>query len=427
MLLESQLLVEADRSVDVVRVDDGERAIGHVSTVSPTHHAPRQHDEAPRAMIPSMQRGGRRRWSHGVPVQDRGPGESYRPDDVSPSVFAAHQPGIATPLLDHLAFGALDVSAERLSEFHDLVGELTLEAERLMHAEHRGGTSGPAGTLTVTLGLGPTIFGERFGLAPRRPVALAELPPFPGDALEPGTSGGDLGVQVCADTPAKAEHALARLVAVGQPAAQVRWSQRASMYRRPGERRDGRPRNLLGFKDATANPRRGKDLDRHVWVTRGERTWMLGGTFLVVRRVRVLLEAWNTLSLAEQERVIGRQRDSGAPLGRSHEFDAMPHDDKRVPPDAHARVAAPEANAGATILRRGFSYDNGRDATGERDAGLLLLLYQRDPRRQFIPLQRRLAEHDALTRFTRPVGSAIFAIPPGTTTGRSLAHDLLAG
>jgi deferrochelatase/peroxidase EfeB len=359
-------------------------------------------------------------------VADRGPGESYRPDDVPPSVFAGHQPGIATPVLDHLAFAALDVSVDRRADLHDLMGRLTAEAERLMRAEHRRGRTRPAGALTVTFGLGPAIFGERFRLAARRPVALRELPTFPGDALDTQTSGGDLSVQVCADTLRKAEGGLARLLTLGGAAARVRWSQQGSMHRWPGERPDGRPRNLLGFKDATANPRRRKDLDRHVWIARGDRSWMLGGTYVVVRRVRVLFDAWNALPLEAQERVIGRHRDSGAPLGRSHEFETMPHDDELIPPDAHARVAAPEANAGATILRRGYSFDNGRDATGARDAGLLLLLFCRDPRRQFVPLQRRLAERDALARFTRPVGSAVFAIPPGTTAGRSLAHDLLA-
>ena len=110
--------------------------------------------------------------------------------------------------------------------------------------------------------------------------------------------------------------------------------------------------------------------------------------------------------------MIGRHRSSGAPLGRSHEFDPIPLGDDTIPPDAHARLASPRSNGGITLLRRGYSYDNGDDA------GLLLLLYQRDPRRQFIPLQRRLSEHDALTRLTRPVGSAIFAIPPGTSAGR---------
>ena len=425
MLLEPQLQVEGDSLVDVVGVDHGERASGH--HWHRTAGRGEERDAPSPAMISKMfSRRHGRTWTRGVPVQDRGPGESYRPENDPPSVFGVHQPGIATPVLDHLAFAAFDVIVERRAALHEVIGQLTEQAERLMRAGHRIGDRGPAGALTVTLGLGPGIFTDRLGLATRRPVGLRELPPFTGDVLDGSISGGDLCLQVCADTLPKAEDALARLVAVGRPAARLRWSQSASVHRRRGERRDARPRNLLGFKDATANPRRGRDFDRHLWVAQGDRTWMLGGTYLVVRRVRVLLDAWNALSLEEQERVIGRHRDSGAPLGRHHEFEAMPLDDDTVPLDAHARVAAPRANGGATILRRGYSYDNGPDAHGERDAGLLLLLFGHDPRRQFIPLQRRLAEHDALTQFTRPIGSAIFATPPGTERGQALAYNLLA-
>jgi deferrochelatase/peroxidase EfeB len=362
----------------------------------------------------------------GVPIGDRGPGQSYRPDDVPPSLFGSHQPGVTTPVLDHVAFAALDLrAAVDRPALQDLVAELSAAAERLMRAARRPpGEAGPAGGLTLTLGLGPGIFGDRFGLAARRPVALAPLPPFSGDALDPATSGGDVCIQACAADPGGAAAALGRLVAVAAPAARVRWTQHGSMHRAPGDRPGGRPRNLLGFKDATSNPRRGKELDRHVWIGGRERMWMVGGTFLVVRRVRVLLEAWSALSPGEQERVIGRHRDSGAPLGRGHEFDAMPLDGA-VPADAHARLAAPRTGE-APLLRRGYSFDNGIDEHGERDAGLLLLLYQRDPRRQFVPLQRRLADGDALTRYTRAVGSACFAIPPGARPGQALAHDLLA-
>lgn len=367
----------------------------------------------------------RRRWTRGVPIGDRGPGESYRPEDVAPSVFGPRQPGIATPVLDHLAFAALDLSCASRAELRGLLSELTAEAERLMSAEHRAPSHGrPAGSLTLTFGFGPGVFDERFDLASRRPVALTPLPAFPGDALDPEASGGDLCVQVCAEAAANADQALARLIAIDRSAVRVRWSQRAAMRRLPADRPGGRPRNLLGFMDATGNPRRGKDLARHVWAGGRERTWMVGGTFLVVRKVRVLLDAWNALSLDQQERIIGRHRDSGAPLGRTHEFEAMPLDDDTVPPDAHARLANPRANGGLTMLRRGYSYDDGVDAHGRADAGLVLLLYQRDPRRQFIPLQRHLADHDALTPFIRTVGSAIFAIPPGTTFGQPLAHQL---
>ena len=147
---------------------------------------------------------------------------------------------------------------------------------------------------------------------------------------------------------------------------------------------------------------------------------MAGGTFLVVRRVQVRMDAWRALPLAAQERVIGRRRESGAPLGGTHEFEPVRLDDPAIPADAHARLASPDANGGAALLRRGYSFDD-----GPGDAGLLLLLYGRDPRRQFIPLQRRLAEHDALAPLTRATGSAIFAVPPGARRGEPLAHDLL--
>jgi len=365
----------------------------------------------------------RARWTQGLPVHDRGPGESFRPDDVAPSVTAAHQSGIATPILDHLQFAALDIAGGSLSDVRDLVGELTLQADGLMRARHRR-SGAPAGTLTVTVGLGRSLFDDRFVLAAARPVALVELPAFGGDRLDLQRCGGDLGVQICADSPDSAADALQRLTDVAAPVARVRWTQRAAMHRSPLDPPRGRPRNLLGFKDATANPRRGKDLDRHVWVTGRERTWMLGGTFLVVRGIRVLLDRWEALSLPEQERVIGRHRDSGAPLGASHEFGRMPDDDDVVAPHAHARVASPQANGGATVLRRGYSFDNGRDRYGQHDAGMFLLLYGSDPRRQFIPLQRRLAEHDSLTRYTRTVTNAIFAIPPGTRPGQPLGNAL---
>ncbi len=200
----------------------------------------------------------RTRWSHGVRVQDRGPGEAYRPDDVPPSVFAFHQPGVATPVLDHLAFAALGVTAATQSDLRDLLAALTREAERLMRAAHQSDGTRPAGKLAATLGLGPGMFGERFGLGARRPVALADPPAFRRDALDPATSGGDLCLQVCADAPAKADSALATLLASPRDMARRRWCQRASMHRRPGDRPDGRPRNLLGFKDATANPPRGQ-------------------------------------------------------------------------------------------------------------------------------------------------------------------------
>ena len=292
-------------------------------------------------------------------------------------------------MLDHVAFGALDVTVAGASDLSQVLQELMVQAADLTSETPRR---------TVTLGLGPGLLGDRFGLASQRPVALRELPPFPGDELDPALCGGDVCIQACADDRLDAAAALERIVSRVDGAAQLRWRQDGFIHRE----RDGRPRNLLGFHEGIDNLRRGKDLDRHVWVTRGERTWMVGGTFLVVRRIELRLAAWQALSVAEQERVIGRRRDSGAPLGGRHPFDRLPLETDAIAADAHVRLAAPRTNGGAAMLRRAYSYET----------GLLLLAYQADPRRQFVPVQRRLAEHDALSRFSRPVGSAVFALPP---------------
>ena len=138
---------------------------------------------------------------------------------------------------------------------------------------------------------------------------------------------------------------------------------------------------------------------------------MLGGSFLVVRRILVALEEWRALPVAEQERVIGRHRDTGAPLGGDHEFERLPAE---LPAGAHAALASPRANGGAAMLRRGYAFD----------AGLFFMAYQRDPRRQFVPVQRRLAEQDALAPYTTHVGSAVFAVPPGARPGGFLGEEL---
>ncbi len=335
------------------------------------------------------------RWRHGVPVGDRGPGHSYRPDRRPPTIYGHHQPGIATPQLDHLAFAALDVPAG--ADLRALLAGWSAAAEELMEA----------GSATVTLGLGPTLFDQRFGLAGARPTALRELPPFPGDALDPAWRGGDLCVQACAREAGAARAALQRVT----DGAVVRWGQAGSLPRAPGDRPGGTPRDVLGFKGGTGNLRRGKEFDRHVWVGGRERSWMLGGSFLVVRRILVALEDWRALAVGEQEQAIGRHRDTGAPLGRDHEFERLPAE---LPAGAHAALAAPRANGGAAMLRRGYSFDE----------GLLFMAYQQDPRRQFARVQRRLAEQDALAAYTTHVGSAVFAMPPGARPGGFVGEGL---
>jgi deferrochelatase/peroxidase EfeB len=358
-----------------------------------------------------------------VPIAERGPGRSYRPDDRPPSIFAAHQPGIATPQPAHLTFAAFDVTVDGGEALRELLATWSAQAERLMRSVACG--------LTLTLGLGPGIFAQRFGLAPARPVALRKLPAFTGDALEAALCDGDVCIQACASERQAAADAVSIMAAAAGGGAVTRWREHGFLGPRPDGKPGANARDLLGFKSGTSNLRRGRELDRLVWVGRGERTWMLGGTFLVVRRIRVALDAWQALPTAAQERVIGRRRATGAPLGARREYDPLPlgaHEagEPLIPRDAHARLAAPQSNAGAAMLRRSYSYDRGTDPdTGVQDAGLLFLAYQRDPQRQFVPVQARLADRDALARFTDHVGSAVFAIPPGARRGEFLAEPLL--
>ena len=315
-------------------------------------------------------------------VADRGPGWSYRPDASAPSIYGEHQPGIATPQLDHAALAAFDGRPD-LREWSQL-------AEDVMRTTDA----------TITIGLGPGYFED----AQQRPTALQELPPFEGDALDAAICGGDACIIACAPTADGAAQALERFKG------DVRWRLDGFVDRR----RDRAARDPLGFRDGIDNLGRGRDLDRHVWAGSGDRSWMRGGTYLVVRRIRVELDAWRALPEPDQERVIGRHKRSGVALGARALYDGPPLNGPAIAPDAHIRVAAPRTNDGRAMLRRSYSYDE----------GLLFLAFARDPRRQYIPLQRRLATEDALSRFTTHVGSALFAIPPGAPPGGFIGDGL---
>lgn len=343
---------------------------------------------------PSRPRSRVRPSAAGVPIAARGPGWSYRADTDAPSLFRAHQPGIETPRLDHLRLVAFDLRAPA----REVLAAWTPVAEGLLGADR-----------TITFGLGPGAFA-----AAQRPVRLRPLPPFPGDALDPAWCGGDLAVHVCAATPEGASAAVDALRgAVGDDAVAVRWEQAGALRRAPGDAPDGTPRDPFGFRDGTHNLRRGRDLDRHVWVDRGDRTGMVGGTYLVVRRIALDVAGFAAQPLAAQEAIVGRERDSGAPPGGVREFDPAPLE--AFPAGSHVRLASPRTNRVPPMLRRSYGFDD----------GLLFLAFVRDPARQFTPVQRRLAAHDPLGRFARHTGSALFAIPPGAPPGGFVGQQLL--
>ncbi|HET9163860.1 MAG TPA: iron uptake transporter deferrochelatase/peroxidase subunit [Solirubrobacterales bacterium] len=365
--------------------------------------------------------------------------------------YGEHQAGIDTPAQDRLHFAAFDLVTNSRSELRELMREWSLAAAEMTTGRMVGDVNAlqvapPDDTgetvgllpsrLTVTFGFGPNLFERRgLGLGRKRPAPLAPIPPLPADELEPAESGGDVCVQACSDDPQVAFHAIRNLARIGRGAVVMRWSQLGFGRTSTTSRSQDTPRNLLGFKDGTANIR-AEDTEamrRFVWVGGGEGpAWMRGGSYVVTRRIRMLLEVWDRSSLEDQEQTIGRHKYSGAPLGESGEDDPLDLDAEAggrptIPADSHVRLASPSSNSGERILRRGYSFTDGVDeGLGELEAGLFFIAFQRDPRRQFVPIQRRLGSRDALNEYIKHVGSAVFAVPPGARRGGYVGETLLS-
>jgi deferrochelatase/peroxidase EfeB len=366
------------------------------------------------------------------------------PADQTVPFHGRYQAGIATPAQDRLHFAAFDVEdGLRADDLRELLRAWSRAAERMTVGHPVGDANHEAlappddtgealgltpARLTVTFGLGPSLFDERFGLAAVRPAPLRDLPALPGDELDAARSGGDLCVQACADDPQVAFHAVRNLARIGRGAVTVRWSQLGFGRTSSTSTAQATPRNLMGFKDGTRNLK-AEDvaaLERHVWVAgnqQGEPSWLRDGTYLGARRIRMLIEVWDRTSLADQEQTIGRHKTSGAPLGARDEFTTP--NLRRLPADSHVRLAAPSSNGGAALLRRGYSFTDGLDdRLGQLDAGLFFLSFQRDPE-AFVRVQRQLGSTDALNEYIKHVGSGVWAIPPGAPRGGWVGQTLL--
>jgi dye decolorizing peroxidase len=272
--------------------------------------------------------------------------------------------------------------------------------------------------LTVTFGFGPGLY-RAAGL--RSPVA--DLPKFSIDRLERRWSGGDLVLQICADDPLTVAHTQRMLIKDARPFGAVRWVQQG-FRRSPGvQAPEHTQRNVLGQLDGTANPR-GSEMDPAVWNPDGS-------TQLVVRRVRAEMEKWDLLAVTDKESAVGRRMDSGAPLSGIHERDEPDFtalDDSGLPkiPDFSHVTRAHVTDPALKILRRPYNYDGVPNALGHPDAGLIFAAFQRDIVRQFVPIQQRLADKDLLNEWITPIGSAVFAVPPGCAEGGWIGEQVLA-
>jgi dye decolorizing peroxidase len=354
-----------------------------------------------------------------------------------------HQPGITEGLQarGHLVAFDLAAGAGR-KEAAALLRRWSATAERLMAGEAAASDdtdvardAGPS-SLTLTFGFGHSFF-SRTGLEKQRPVSLDPLPDFSSDHLDKARSNGDLWVQIGADDALVAFHALRAIQKDAGSAARIRW-QMNGFNRTPGATAHPMTaRNLMGQLDGTRNPKPTEsDFDKRIFVPSSgsnDPSWMANGSYAVVRRIRMLLDDWEKLSLKTQENVIGRRKSDGAPLSGGSETTAMDLEKTDtqgnyvVPGNAHARISRPDQNGGAAILRRPFSYHDGFDTDGVPDAGLLFVCWQADPLRGFVTIQRKLDRGDALSKYIRHEASGLFAVPGGAAEGEYVGQRLLEG
>lgn len=371
----------------------------------------------------------------GAAAGDTDPAAAPALGTATVSFHGRHQAGIATTPQAHVTFVALELAPQTDRDgIRRLLSVLSDDAARLTQGRPALADSEPElaevpARLTVTFGFGPELVRR---VAPAAaPAWLRPLPAFGIDRLEPAWSDGDLLLQIAADDPFTVAHALRMLLKDARSAAGVRWLQ-SGFRRAAGSVPDGTTmRNLFGQVDGTVNPRPGDaDFDELVWVG-ADGGWLQHGSGFVLRRIRMDLDRWDRLDRGGREQSVGRYLGNGAPLTGTEEHDEPDFEAKTaigfpvIPEFSHLRRARSD-DPRERIHRRAYNYDAAPAGGAISDSGLLFASFQADVDRQFVPLQRRLDELDLLNEWTTPIGSAVFAIPPGVEEGGFIGETLFA-
>ena len=344
------------------------------------------------------------------------------------SFYGKHQAGITTPMQKNIYFVVLDLRTTDKNELIQLFKDWTDYSQKLVNGElvKKDGSNAllPPSDTGETVGLNPyrltltfgvsASFLTKLGLEKKRPKLFRDLPAFPKEQLREQYTGGDIVIQACADDEQVAFHAVRNLIRKGRNKVTMKWSQ--SGFAAIGDRMET-PRNLFGFKDGTANVTTEKDFDKVVWADSND--WMKNGSYMAVRRIIMHLETWDRTNLQEQENTFGRYKESGAPFGKKDEFDEV--DLSLLPVDSHVRLAK---EVDLPILRRSYSYSDGIDPkTGQFDAGLLFIAFQKDPDR-FVKIQTNLGADDKMNEYVTHIGSGLFACFGGVKEGGYIGQDL---
>ena len=344
------------------------------------------------------------------------------------SFYGKHQAGITTPMQKNIYFVVLDLRTTDKNELIQLFKDWTDYSEKLVNGDlvKKDGSNAllPPSDTGETVGLNPyrltltfgvsASFLTKLGLEKKRPKLFRDLPAFPKEQLREQYTGGDIVIQACADDEQVAFHAVRNLIRKGRNKVTMKWSQ--SGFAAIGDRMET-PRNLFGFKDGTANVTTVKDFDKVVWAD--SQDWMKNGSYMAVRRIIMHLETWDRTNLQEQENTFGRYKESGAPFGKKDEFDEV--DLSLLPVDSHVRLAK---EVDLPILRRSYSYSDGIDPkTGQFDAGLLFIAFQKDPDR-FVKIQTNLGADDKMNEYVTHIGSGLFACFGGVKEGGYIGQDL---